>query len=362
MFSSLTRFALLCVCLVGAGCAGNGPPPATSTSSFDAIQTTIFNVHCLSAGCHNSTDQAGNLVLAAGESYADLVNVAPFNTAARGRGLLRVVPGDPDHSFLLIKLTGPPSDEGSQMPLVPPLLSTAQIAQVRQWILAGAPGSSVPTMPPTATPTDTPTPTSTPTPIATSTATAADTAISTSTPTNSGTPTLTPTGTLPATPTPTRTSTVTLTPTNTATPSPTATATATSSPPPIPTPTFSLASTFPQIQANIFTPTCLGLSCHNATDQGGGMVLEGSAAYTNLVGVTPFNMAAMQRGLLRVDPGLPANSFLITKLTLPSASDPQFGSRMPLLAPPLATEQIDTIRAWILRGALPDETPPPGAD
>ena len=350
MSASPTRLVvlLLSTCLLGVGCAGNGPAPTTTTSTFDTIQTTIFNVHCLNAGCHNSSDQAGNLVLAAGVSYANLINVAPFNTAARARGLLRVVPGDADHSFLLIKITGPPSDEGSPMPLVPPLLSDAQISLVRQWILSGAPGSSVPTAPPT------PTASATVTLSPTLTPTAVDTATVTPTPTLSGTPTMTPTGTLPSTPTPTPAA------TTTPTPPPTATATATSSPSPIPTPTFSLASTFPQIQSTIFTPTCLGLSCHNSTDQGGGLVLEGSAAYGNLVGAAPVNTAAQQRGWLRVAPAQPVDSFLLTKLTLPKAFDAQLGSRMPSGGLPLAADQIEDIRAWILRGALADETPPAG--
>ena len=340
---------LLCICLLGAGCAGNGPPPASATPppttpgavSFDTIQTTIFNVRCLSAGCHNSTDRQGNLVLVADVSYANLVNVVPFNSAAQARGLLRVKPGDPDHSFLLIKLTGPPSsDEGSRMPLTPPFLSDADIMLVRDWILAGAPGSSVPT----ALPMSTPSPTWTSTPV--------DTATSPPTPTHTDTPTITPTGTLPPTPLPTPT------PSPTATQPPTATATVTASPSQIPTPTFSLASTFPQIQATIFTPTCLDLSCHNAKDQGGNLVLEGSPAYSNLVGVTPFNLAASAAGMLRVDPGNPANSFLITKLTLPKVFDLQLGSRMPSGKPMLSTEQIDEIQAWILRGALADESAP----
>lgn len=124
-----------------------------------------------------------------------------------------------------------------------------------------------------------------------------------------------------------------------------------------PTPTFSLVSTFPQIQSTIFNATCLDLSCHNARDQGGGLVLESSAAYANLVGATPFNFAASQAGMLRVDSGNPTNSFLITKLTLLSVFDPQLGSRMPLGKPVLSTPQIDSIRAWILRGALADEAP-----
>ena len=102
------------------------------------------------------------------------------------------------------------------------------------------------------------------------------------------------------------------------------------------------------------------MSCHNAKDQAGGLVLEGSAAYANLVGVTAVNFAASQAGMLRVDPGNPANSFLITKLTLPSVFDLQFGSRMPSGKPTLSAEQIDDITAWILRGALADEAPPTG--
>ena len=124
------------------------------------------------------------------------------------------------------------------------------------------------------------------------------------------------------------------------------------------TPTFSVASTFPQIQATIFTPTCLSLSCHNATDQGGGLVLESGAAYGNLVGVTPTNGTASQDGMKRVDPGSPVNSFLITKLTLAKVFDLKLGSRMPSGQPMLSADQIDTIRAWILRGALADESPP----
>jgi len=143
----------------------------------------------------------------------------------------------------------------------------------------------------------------------------------------------------------------------------TATVTATPSASPIPTPTFSLASTFPQIQATIFNPTCLDPTCHTAADHGGSLVLEAGVAYANLAGPpppSPANTPASQAGMLRVDPGNPANSFLITKLTLPTAFDSRFMSRMPLGKQPLTAEQIDNIRAWILRGALPDEAPPSG--
>ena len=46
------------------------------------------------------------------------------------------------------------------------------------------------------------------------------------------------------------------------------------------------------------------------------------------------------------------------KATKTTAFDLQLGSRMPLGGAPLSADQIEQIRAWILRGALPDETRP----
>jgi len=147
-------------------------------------------------------------------------------------------------------------------------------------------------------------------------------------------------------------------PTPTLTALPTATATPTQTMVPA-TPTFSVASTFPQIQATIFNASCITSGCHGSSFTQANLLLEAGAAYTNLVGVTPSTLAASQAGMLRVDPGNPGNSFLITKLTLPKAFDAKFGSRMPLGNPtPLPVEQIDSIRAWVLRGALADESAP----
>jgi len=330
--------SVLGLALVG-GCAGEGPPPTSATSTFDVIQQTIFNPNCLGSGCHNGTDRAGEMVLETGQSYANLVDVVPFNATAAAAGLLRVTPSDTANSFLLIKLTGPGRGEGSRMPLAAPALSSADIQLINDWILAGAPPSSFATATPS--PTLSETPTATPT----------ETATVTPTPTISPTPTITPTGSLPPTSTPTVTPTVSPRPTRSATP------TVTASPSPLPTPTFSVASTLPAIQATIFTPTCLDLSCHNAQDQAGDQVLEPGVTYGQLVGVAPSNDAARQQGLLRVTPGNPSQSFILIKLTLPAAFDPQYGSRMPLGKLPLSAEQIEQIRAWILRGALPDEQP-----
>jgi hypothetical protein len=125
----------------------------------------------------------------------------------------------------------------------------------------------------------------------------------------------------------------------------------------VPTPTFSIDSTLPRIQATIFDTTCLNIGCHNSTNQAGGQSLAPGESYAQSVGVTPQNAAAVQDGLLRVTPGDPDKSFLVTKLALPVAFDLRYASRMPLGQPVLSTDQIEQIRAWILRGALPDETP-----
>ena len=52
--------------------------------------------------------------------------------------LLRVVPGHPERSFLIDKLTGPGPDEGSTMPYTGSLLPSSQIEVIRTWIRQGA--------------------------------------------------------------------------------------------------------------------------------------------------------------------------------------------------------------------------------
>ncbi|MCK6553810.1 hypothetical protein L6Q96_04385 [Candidatus Binatia bacterium] len=137
-----TGFGLYWVCGV-AGCAGDGPPPKTG-GEYDAIQADIFNVHCLGSGCHNVLDKAGGLVLEAGLSYDDLVDVPPENLAARDAGMLRVRALDATGSFLLTKLIGPAAGEGSAMPLGSSPLAAGDIDRIRDWILAGAPPPATP--------------------------------------------------------------------------------------------------------------------------------------------------------------------------------------------------------------------------
>lgn len=129
-----------------AGCPGEPTPTPTPEPtatpvevSFATIQDMILTPGCAVPTCHVGPVGAGNLVLEAGVAYDAMVGVEPDIFAAAAAGMLRVDPGDPANSFLLLKLTGPPLSMGSRMPIVGPPLSESDVDAVRNWILAGAP-------------------------------------------------------------------------------------------------------------------------------------------------------------------------------------------------------------------------------
>jgi hypothetical protein len=76
-------------------------------------------------------------VLAEGLAHAMLVDTTA-STESAAAGFARVAPGEPERSFLLSKLLGPPPGQGSRMPLGQEPLEAAEIEQVRNWILQGA--------------------------------------------------------------------------------------------------------------------------------------------------------------------------------------------------------------------------------
>jgi hypothetical protein len=111
-----------------------------------------------------------------------------------------------------------------------------------------------------------------------------------------------------------------------------------------------VTSTFDQIQQTIFTPVSCGRStCHNTAQEPHNMSLAPGEAYANLVGVSPTNLAAQNAGKLRVDPGNPANSFILDKLhgtLVPGEGDP-----MPLQLKRLPDNAILLVEEWIAAGA-----------
>ncbi len=127
--------------------------------------------------------------------------------------------------------------------------------------------------------------------------------------------------------------------------------TPTPSPQPTPTPEIRISD----IQALVFDATdqpgarCTTLGCHSGAAPAGALPLDAARAFDALVGVRPDNPAARSRGLLRVDPGNLANSFLWLKVT--GQQGPGEGVRMPKGGPPLSDAKLDALRRWILAGA-----------
>lgn len=117
-----------------------GPTP-NLTATFSSIQRDIFQATDSSGrpactGCHNPQFAVvnGNLNLSGATAYAQLVNVQSVTRP----GAIRVVPGDPDGSYLIWKLEGQPGISGQRMPLNGPYLTAGQIAIIRRWIQEGA--------------------------------------------------------------------------------------------------------------------------------------------------------------------------------------------------------------------------------
>ena len=132
--------------LVGiASCGGGGgegdgssggvlaPPPTGLQPTLASIQDNVFTVACATSGCHAGVSANFGLRLDPGFSYGTLINVP----SPRDANLIRVVPGNPDASFLIQKLNGSQT-LGERMPDGGPYLTTETVAVIRQWIADGA--------------------------------------------------------------------------------------------------------------------------------------------------------------------------------------------------------------------------------
>lgn len=122
----------------GQGVQGGG----NGGSAFTPVQT-IFDNHCVF--CHDPAHPlAGDnptfveMPLVSGQSYDALVGVAARETC----GATRVVPGDPEHSYLYRKIADDNPCDGDRMPragaTLPQPLSADQITTIHDWIAAGA--------------------------------------------------------------------------------------------------------------------------------------------------------------------------------------------------------------------------------
>jgi len=101
-----------------------------------SIQANVFSVNCAISGCHGGAGAQQGLRLDPGFSAGNLICVHSSQNSA----LIRVIPGDPDASFLIQKLQGVDGLLGERMPADgPPYLTTATVNVIRQWIQDGVP-------------------------------------------------------------------------------------------------------------------------------------------------------------------------------------------------------------------------------
>ena len=95
----------------------------------------IFDDHCAFSGCHAGGSPQEGLNLSEVSAYENLVNV----NSSKQPSVKRVLPGQPDNSYLIRKLEGAAGIDGDRMPADgPPYLTTAQIDTIRLWITNGA--------------------------------------------------------------------------------------------------------------------------------------------------------------------------------------------------------------------------------
>jgi hypothetical protein len=119
-----------------------GPTPALQPT-FASVQAEVFEKtdsagRAACTNCHTNTGRtpSGGMNLNHDVAYDQLVNVA-----ARGKaGAIRVIPGDPENSYIVHKLEGAPDIAGRRMPNSgPPYLTDGQILIIKRWIAIGAP-------------------------------------------------------------------------------------------------------------------------------------------------------------------------------------------------------------------------------
>lgn len=144
--SRIASWLTLIVIGVTTGCAGNGngldqngqPVGSSSggsavvTADFQSIQDNVFTPIC--SKCHVGASAPEGLQFDAAHSYNLLVGVPSVEKSS----LLRVDPGNPDSSYLVLKIEGASGIDGGQMPLGETPLPPATITAIREWITNGA--------------------------------------------------------------------------------------------------------------------------------------------------------------------------------------------------------------------------------
>ncbi len=112
----------------------SGDPPGDPT--FAAAVQPILTRSCAFSGCHAGATPQEGMDLSVGRAYGSLVGVASTQVPR----LFRIAAGNPDSSYVVLKLEGAAGSVGgvgTRMPLGGELTS-AELATIRAWVSAGA--------------------------------------------------------------------------------------------------------------------------------------------------------------------------------------------------------------------------------
>lgn len=152
-------FSLIMIQVWFVGCTKSGsdnpfdnvpppPPPDTTTitpdmSSITGLHTVIFGPTCANSGCHDGTFEPDFRTIES--TYNTMVLHPIIKNDPQGTYTHRVVPGNPDASQLIARLTYDIDGQSGIMPLITdpssdwPTMKETYIQYIRAWIQNGAP-------------------------------------------------------------------------------------------------------------------------------------------------------------------------------------------------------------------------------
>lgn len=131
---SRSVLAIIGVALASLNCASNGNETQSIEPRLSVIEQQILQPSCTFSSCHGTESPKAGLSLT-GSTHGQLVN----QPSSQVEGRLRVIPSDPDRSYLLEKLVDEIPTAGSRMPYTSSPLPEEKILAIRRWIELGAP-------------------------------------------------------------------------------------------------------------------------------------------------------------------------------------------------------------------------------
>ncbi len=129
-YGARAAVCLLLLALLGRAEARGQDLSQLSEADLEARVTALFERSCARAGCHAGPIPQQGMELTREQFYASIVG----EPSRERPDLLRVHPGQPDSSYLVMKVRGAPGIQGVQMPLIGDPLTEEEIRTLEAWI------------------------------------------------------------------------------------------------------------------------------------------------------------------------------------------------------------------------------------